>query len=422
MDELELYFRFAAALAIGVLVGLEREYNYDPHQPRVGLPAGVRTFGLMGLAGCTGALLSDELNSPLPFVLLLLLLGMIMIVSYGLLVREGHVGFTTEVAGFVTVLAGALCYLDHLPLAAALGVTTTAMLSFKPEVRRVAEAISQADIRAVLRFAAITAIVLPLLPNQTYGPPPFDVFNPFKTWLIVVLISGVSLLGYLLLKFVGARRAIGLTGLLGGLASSTAVTLSFAERSQESPDLSRPLALGLIIAWTVMFGRAVIEVAVLNTELAKRIWLPLLAVAVVGIAAAGYYYFSERGDEGKSISFNNPFELSAAIKFGLLYVAVLFLAKAGEVYLGNLGIYLSSIVSGIAGIDPIALSMAELSGPGGTVDLSTAARAVVLAAMSNTVAKGGIVMITGSPALRRALLPGFILILVAGTGAAIFLT
>jgi len=415
METMDLFYRFGAALVIGILVGLQREYAYgDPDRE---LFAGARTFALMALVGCAAALAADVLASPWVFISTVLLLGTLITVAYFVSAWRGEVGLTTEVSALVTVLAGALCYWDYLALAAAIAVATTVLLSLKLEMQTFVRRITREDVYATLKFAVITAIILPVLPNQTFGPPPLDVLNPYKIWLMVVFISGISFLGYVLIKVVGSRQGIGLTGLLGGLVSSTAVTLSFAHRSQRETELAKPFALAITVAWTMMFSRVVVEVAALNIVLLRVLWLPMAASAAVGLAYCVYLYLSQRTDEEGGVVLSNPFELGPAVKFGLIYAAILLISKAAQTYLGNTGVYLSSIVAGLADVDAITLSMAELSSAAGSVDLNTAARAVVLAAMSNTAVKGGIVLTSGSPALRRALLPGFVLMLVTGISA-----
>ena len=235
---------------------------------------------------------------------------------------------------------------------------------------------------------------------------------------MVVFISGISFLGYLSIKVVGSRQGIGLTGLLGGLVSSTAVTLSFSQRSQTQLDLAKPFALAIMVAWTTMFLRVVAEVAALNIALLRVLWLPIAASAAVGLAYGLYLYLSQRTDEEGGADFSNPFELGPAVKFGLIYAAILLVSKAAQTYLDDTGVYLASVVAGLTDVDAITLSMAELGGQAGGVSMTVAARAIVLAAMSNTVVKGGIVLVSGSASLRRALLPGFVLMLVTGVSVA----
>jgi uncharacterized membrane protein (DUF4010 family) len=413
--ETTLFLQFGAALAIGLLVGLEREYSFlDPDHEHAEHFAGIRTFSLMGLAGCLAAMAADILSSPATFIGIVVLVGAFIAVAYFVDAWRGEVGLTTEIAALVVVLAGALCYWNQLALAVAVGVGTTVLLSLKLETQTLIRQITREDIYATLRFGVITAIILPVLPNENFGIPPLDVLNPYKIWLMVVLISGISFLGYLLLKIVSARQGIGLTGLLGGLASSTAVTLSFSQRSHDQNDLAKPFALAITVAWTVMFARVIIAVAALNVRLVRFLWLPMVTAGVVGLAYSAYFYLTQRYDEKDETKFSNPFEIGPAIRFGLLYAIILLIARAAQVYLGDIGIYASSIVAGLADADAIALSMAELSRPGGGLELTTAAQAVVLASMSNTVSKGGIVLATGSPALRRALLPILVLMPVVG--------
>jgi len=416
MEHTVLLYRFGAALGIGILVGLQREYAFgDPDKEMF---AGVRTFALMGLIGCAAALAADVLASPWAFIGIVLLLGALITVAYFVSAWRGEVGLTTEVSALVTIIAGALCYWDYLALAAAIAVATTVLLSLKLEMQTFVRRITREDVYATLKFAVITAIVLPVLPNQTFGPPPLDVLNPYKIWLMVVFISGIGFLGYVLIKVVGPKQGIGLTGLLGGLVSSTAVTLSFAQRSQKEAELAKPFALAITVAWTMMFSRVMAEVAALNAALLGVLWLPMAASAAAGLAYCIYLYLSQRTDKQGDVVFSNPFELGPAVKFGLLYAIILLVSKAAQIYLGDTGVYLSSVIAGLTDVDAITLSMAELSSAAGGVDLSTAARAIVLAAMSNTAVKGGIVLTSGSSTLRRALLPGFILMLVTGIGIA----
>jgi len=414
-----LFYRFGAALAIGFLVGLQREYAHGG--PEREISAGERTLALMGLAGCAAALVADELGSPWAFVGVILSLGLLIAASYVVTSWRGDVGLTTEVAAVLTILAGALCYWNYLELAAAIAVATTVLLSLKLETDRLVRHITREDIRATLKFAVITAIVLPLLPRRGFGPPPLNVLRPYSIWLMVVFISGISFLGYVLIKLVGARRGIGLTGLLGGLASSTAVTLSFSERSHSEADLDRSLGLAVVIAWTTMFPRVLVEVAAVNSSLLWRLWLPMVAAASVGAAYAAYLHVSQRVDTREDVAFANPFRLGPALKFGLIYAVILLVSRAAQMFLGDLGVYLSSVFGGLADADAITLSMAELSNGTGGLDPGTAARAIVLAAMSNTAAKGGIVLVSGSPGLRKALLPGFLLMLGAGVGTTFLL-
>lgn len=421
MAEVDLFYRFGAALAIGVLIGLQREYAYGG--PEEELFAGVRTFALIGLLGCAGALMADELSSPWGFVGVVIPVAALIVVAHFVSAwQQGGTGLTTEVSTLLALAAGALCYWEHLPLAAAIGVATTVLLSLKPEMHAFARQITREDIYATLKFAVITVIVLPVLPNQGFGPPPLNVLNPYQIWLMVVLISGISFLGYVMIQLVGPRQGISFTGLLSGIAASTPLTLSFAQRSHEEEELGRSFALGIIAAWSMMFVRVLIEVATVNRQLLGVLWPPVVASSAAGLAYGVYLYLSERAAEGEEeIEFSNPFELGTALKFGLLFAVVLVVSKASSLYAGNVGVYVSTFISGLPSADPVTLSMAQLSGVGGELSLETGARAIVIGAMSNTLAKGGIVLAIGSRALRRAMLPGLVLMLATGIGVAFLL-
>jgi uncharacterized membrane protein (DUF4010 family) len=208
--------------------------------------------------------------------------------------------------------------------------------------------------------------------------------------------------------------------LLGGIISSTPVTISFSQRSQEKQGLAKPFALAIIVAWAITYLRAFVEVAALNSALLTKLWPPMLAAFVVGLLYSAYLYFSQPTEEKGDVPYSNPFELGTALKFGLFYAVVLIVSKAAQVYAGDIGIYLSSFIAGLPDVDAVTLSVAQLTGARGDVSLETGARAIVIGVMANTLAKGAIVLVTGSRELRRAILPGLVLILTAGIGVAFF--
>lgn len=418
-DPLALFARLGAALAIGLLVGTQREYQHrHDDDPAHGPVAGVRTFPLVALAGALAALLGVAVGSPWVLPAALLVLGAMVVAAYRSAARNGDLGLTTEVALVLTALVGALCVAGPVEVAAGVGVAMTVLLELKPETRRFVRALDDDDVSAALKFAAVTALVLPILPDQTYGPAPFNVVSPFKVWLMVVFISGISFLGYVLVKMLGPERGVGLTGIVGGLASSTAVTLTFAERSRGQATLASALALGIVLAWAVMFARVLVEAAVVNPALLRAVWPAIAAGGVAGLAYAGVLWWRGRSADGApgkgegERQFTNPFELKSALAFGALYALILVGSRAAEMYLGTAGLYASAVASGLADVDAVTLSMAELSADG-SVPVDTAARAVVLAAASNTVVKGGIVLSAGAGALKRAIAPGVAVILAA---------
>lgn len=419
----ELFYRFGTAAAIGLLVGLQREFAYEDKDEKT-LFAGVRTFTLIALTGCTGALLAEELGSPWGLLVPLLAVSGLVIVAYVVTAERGDVGMTTEVAAILTLLIGALCYFERQLLALALGVVVIMLLSYKPELHRFTERLTRADIIALVKFGIITAVVLPVLPNVGMGEPPFDVLNPYKIWLMVVLISGLSFLGYAVIKFVGTEHGIALTGFLGGLASSTAVSLTFSQRSRAkgAARLSKHFSIAVLIAWVTMFIRVIVEVAIVNRGLLASLWFPMFFAATAGglycvfLARSKGSAASNRSEQ--NVDFTNPFELRPALTFGVLYGLILLVSRIAQMQFGHEGVYLSSLVAGATDVDAITLSLAELSQPGRDLAPAIAARAVTLAAMANTVVKAAIVFFVGSPGLKRAVMPGFLLILAAGLGAA----
>jgi len=302
---------------------------------------------------------------------------------------------------------------------AAVTVASILLLSLREWLHRLASRIEAADVEATLKFAIITIIILPLLPNQNFGPPRLDVINPYKIWLMVVLISGLNFASYILVKVMGSEHGLGLTGVLGGLVSSTAVTLGFSQRSKQDAALAPSLALGILLAWTVMFFRVVVEVAVVNATLAARLLLGLGLMGGVSLGVSAFLWWRGRSHETARVaSGHNPFELDEAIKFGLLFGVIIFAAKAAEVFLGEAGLYLAGALAGLTDVDAISLSMANLAAAD-PENTGIAARTVIIAVLSNTLVKSGIVVSLAAPSLRRVMLPLAGLVLATGVAAAV---
>jgi uncharacterized membrane protein (DUF4010 family) len=406
--------RLGVALAAGLLVGLQRQYAGRNAAPADDadrdLFAGARSFAFIGLTGGLASVLEREFDSVAVFVVAFATVGVFGASGYWALARQGDVGMTTELAVVVTFIAGALAGRGEFQLSTALAVATTALLALKPYTQAFVARIDERDVMATLQFAVLAVLILPVLPRDPIGDEPFDAASPFKIGLMVVFILGLSFLGYVLIKIVGVRRGIGLTGLLGGLVSSTAVTLTMSERSKRSAGLLRPLTMAVLIAWTVMYGRVLVEVGVVNASLLTSVWLPIGLAGLVTVASAAYVALrrDEEGDGGGDGEFANPFSLGPAIKFGLLYGAVLIGSKALSMYLGDAGVYVGALVSGVADVDAITLSMAELSRGNGELSDSTAANAIVLAAASNALVKGGLVWVGAAPSMRKWVVPAVV--------------
>ena len=412
--EIETAWQLAVALGLGLLIGLERERT----SARARLFAGSRTFALVALFGALSVLIADysqiELFVPLAFVAILA----VVITAYNATAREGEVGATTEVSLLITFVIGALCSWGMLALAGAIAVVTMLMLALKGWLHNLAKRIEPSDVEATLKFAIITLIILPLLPNTDYGPAGLEVINPYKTWLMVVLIAGLNFVGYILVKVVGREHGLGITGLLGGLVSSTAVTLSFSQRSRSEPSLAPVLALAILLAWTVMFFRVVVEVGVVNLSLAFDLAWGMLLMGAVSLVICIILWRRGRSQETAEVeSGNNPFELGDAIKFGALFAVVIFIASAAQAYFGNTGLYVAGALTGLTDVDAIALSMANLA-QSDPANAGPAARTIVIAVISNTMVKCGMAIWLGAPSLRRTMVPITIALALAGVAAA----
>ena len=412
MDD-PLALRFAVALGLGILIGLERERAKGEEGG-----AGVRTFALIALAGAIAGYLDRNLGLGWLALAIFVAVGALLISLYVLTSLRGDTGITTEVSALLAFLLGLLCAHGQLQVAAWVAVAMALMLALKDWLHRLARRIDTSDVEATLKFAIVTLIILPLVPDQNYGPAPLDVLNPYKVWLMVVLISGLNFMSYLLIKIVGAEHGIGIAGLLGGLASSTAVTLGFSQRSRQPGADASALALGILLAWTVMFFRVVVMTGLISGQLGLRLAVAMGALCVVSLGACYWLWRRRRAQErGEVKPGQNPFELDEAIKFGLLFGIVVFVAKAAQVYLGEAGLYLAAGIAGLSDVDAITLAMADLA-RNDAQNLNVAARAIVIAALANTLVKSGLAAGLGSPELRRLTLPISGMLFVAGAIAA----
>jgi len=404
----ELFIRFGVALALGLFIGFEREK--EKHDTF----AGIRTFPLISLLGCTAALIND-LYASWVFAVCFITLSAMIITVYFSGRQDRSTGITTAVAAYLCFLFGALVWWQLTALAAALAVVTVLLLATKKPLEGLSRRIEGREIAAALQFGVITLIILPVLPNETFGP--LDVINPYTIWLMVVLVAGINFVGYILIKTLGARQGIGLAGLLGGMASSTALTLGFSRRSRTEPAFTPEFSFAIVVASTVMFVRVLVEVFAVNPAVGRLLLLPLCCSGAAGMLCCVVLWFMRRGSgpadvtSVERLSVRNPFELWPAVWFGLLFGCILFIARAGQVYFGTAGIYVSSIVTGLADADPIALSLSNLARA--DLDEMIAARGITLAALANTCVKMLITLIGGT-ALFRYCFPIFVLMIAAG--------
>jgi len=388
-NETDLFLRLSVALAIGLLMGLERGWETRELGEGSRL-AGVRTFALAGMLGALWALLGRELG---PVLLGIAFAGFAMIVAVAhVLARQKgtDVGATTLVAILFTFALGAVAMEGLLTIAAASAVVAATLLGSKPILHRLIRGLSRDELYAIFRLLLISVVALPVLPNRGYGP--WQALNPYAIWWMVVLIAGISLAGYFAVRIVGPRLGLGATALTGGLVSSTAVTLSYSRLGRHTPQLGHVLAAGILMASGTMFFRVLLVATVIQRDLLGVLYLPLAAMGGVCFLAAAWLwrYGSQTGvrvgDVGEP-PLKNPFELGMALQFGALLAAIMLLAKAVEVWWGDAGLYALAAASGLADVDPITLSLARMVGEG-TLNLRIAALAIFIATAANTLVKG----------------------------------
>ncbi|MBB5517373.1 MgtC/SapB family protein [Amphiplicatus metriothermophilus] len=381
MAELADFQNLAIAGAIGFLVGFQREWR-DREQARERTFAGARTFALAGFAGGAAGLIDA---GALPVAVGLAGLAALVVAAYWEQARrEPGLGGTTEVAFLAVYLLGALATRGEPALAGAGGVTVAILLALKPSVQRWARAIEARELAAALRFLAISVIILPLAPDQGYGP--YEALNPRQIWRMVVLISGLSFLGYWLTKLYGARGVL-LTGAAGGLASSTAATLSLSTMVRDGTAGARAGAAGVVAANVMMLARIGALLLVVSTEVLRAVWPALAAGGVTGALAAALFWRGERAG-GAEMKLGNPMELRPAFLFaGLLAVIAMASRFASDLY-GDAGLYALAAAAGLADVDAITLSAGGDAGRGALAS-QVAAFAILIAAAANALVKAG---------------------------------
>jgi uncharacterized membrane protein (DUF4010 family) len=422
---LDQTINFAVALLIGALVGIEREKKKSEDETTSAF-GGIRTFILIALSGAISAYLSIHLKTAWIFITTGFFIASFILSGYILQNRSGSadaIGLTSEAAGIIVFLLGGATLFGYKEIAVALGIATSAALAYKRPLHWFVGKIEEDDIYAVLKLLFATFIVLPVVPNKTIDP--WDAINPYKMWLLVILISSLSLVGYVATKWLGQRKGTSLTGLFGGLVSSTAVTLSFARQSKEAKENVRlmfVLAAGLLIAWCVMFIRILIEVAVVNRALLSPLLAPMVSMALLAATAAFFYYRGESGKAGKheaqAVPLKNPFSLISALKFAALFAIVLLLVKYVQQNYPGQGFYVVAAFAGLTDVDAITLSMAEYAAGGG--ESKVAVTSITIAAISNTLVKCGFVLVLGQGKIKLLIAIATVIILAGGLAALIF--
>jgi len=386
------FYHLGVALAIGLLIGVERGWSEREEQEGTRI-AGVRTFALIGLLGGALVLVAPPLGGWL-VALGLLALGGLFAAAHVVhaRARPDQLGITVPVAGLLTFVLGALAASGQVAAAAAAAVVAALLLSAKPAMHRWLGTLRRHELSAGLQLLLLSVVVLPLLPDQGYGP--WQALNPHRIWWMVVLIAAMSFVGYFAVKEAGARKGAVFTGLFAGLASSTALTLHFSRLARGQPDLSPMLATGILLACGTMFPRMAVVLAVVAPGLLLPALLPLGLMTLVIYGAALLQWWALRDPPGEAAAaMTNPLELPVAIGFGALLALVMVLAKAVEVWLGNAGVLVLAAASGIADVDAITLSLAGMAGTG--LDQNIAVTGIVIAAGANCLVKGGMASVIG---------------------------
>ena len=393
MEPAEVILRFLLAAALGGLIGLERQVGRVESRADF---AGLRTFALYAIWGAGAALIGREIGQA-AFAVVAAGFVALLVVEYWFIASGGDRGTTTEAASFAAFVIGVLVWMEHEVAALALAVGVAILLQSKVWIHGVVGRFTNEDLRALLRFGVLTAVILPLVPDRNMGP--FDAINPFQIWLMVVFVAGIGLAGYIALRLLGPR-GLAPTGLVGGLVSSTAVTLGFSRMSRRSPRVTNSLAAGILGASGLMYARVLIEALVVEPELGRTLAVPLgaLFVAVVGTALVMWWRTTRHDQVDADLKVRNPLTITSALQFGALYGVVVFIAKALIDNVSQSSLSAVGAVSGINDVDAITLAAANFVREG-TVPVGTGAGAVLAAVAVNTLVKAGLAFALGSKAL-----------------------
>lgn len=390
---------FAISLGIGLLIGIERERHTDPK-------AGLRTFALVGMLGCLSALIGQRSGNGWILAVGMLAVAAMMIAAT--LSDPDDPGTTSVVALMVCYGLGAAVWFGYASIAVMAAIATTVLLYFKTQLHGMTASLTHKDLISIFQFAVLSFVVLPILPDQDFGP--FEAFNPHQIWWMVVLISGVSLAGYAALRFIGSERGAAVIGFFGGMVSSTATTMVFARHARDRADLARTATLVILLANLMV----TLRLAFVATVVAPSLIAPLATVLGAGFALGllvtlyGWRSLTERGALPLP-DVANPTEIKIALTFGLLYGVVLFMSAWLQDIAGSKGLYLVALVSGLTDVDAITLSTLRLYNLE-KLDQFQAVAAVVLAILANLSFKIGMVVTIGGRALAVRALPGLLAI------------
>jgi uncharacterized membrane protein (DUF4010 family) len=380
LENFVLFQKIILSLIIGALVGIEREKRGKGE-----LAEGLRTFMLVCLFGFLSGLFSDILQSHLPFLIAFFAVGVLTILGYIAKTKRGHLGLTTEIAFLSTFAIGIVIFFDSFPyfLSISLGILLAFVLASKELLHKFAKHLKIEEIRDAIIFAILTFIILPVLPNRTVDP--FNALNPFLIWFSIVLVLSISFAGYVAMKIFGAKRGLALTGLFGGLVSSTGVALAMAENVRRNKRILYSAVFAVIIASSTMFLRIIVLSSIFNLEVALRLILPMLILAFSGYLLS-FKSWKKILKEKTTLSIGSPLALKPALKFGVFFTIVLFVSNLAKNYLGTTGLYLVALIAGLVEVDAITISYSSLA-LGSALFSIVAVNGILIAALSNTFSK-----------------------------------
>jgi uncharacterized membrane protein (DUF4010 family) len=409
-EDFSTFYFLGVALAIGLLIGVERGWRERKAEEGERI-AGVRTYGLIGLLGGCAALLSEQVG-PISLGLMFVALAGVLTAVYAVnLQHEDDVGITSLVTGLLTFLLGAMAVMGEVVVASALAVVTTLLLSYKPVLHRWVSALEQKELHAGIKLLLISVVLLPALPNRGFGP--WQALNPYTIWWMVVLIASISFVGYFAVKIGGARHGTLFTGLFGGMASSTALTLHFSRLSRSDRAMGPILAMGILLACGTMFPRMLLLASALNPRLFEPLLWPALVMALLVYLPVFLYWRQHARQDTEMVSpLRNPLELKTALVFGLLLALVMLLGRALKAWFGDTGLLALAAASGVADVDAITLSLARL-GPS-DLDQRVVVLGLLIAAAANSLTKAGLASVIGGA--RIGLLVGLPLLASAVSG------
>jgi len=417
----ELLMPAIAALGIGLLIGLQREYDQrrkdTTHHSE---PAGIRTFAFVSLLGNLLTWLPAQMMSWGIMIGLAATAGLAMLAYQRSSNRKrADVGMTTEIALVLIFVLGVLTGLGHVLQASILAVVVFTLLSYKKLLHRFSGALSPMDMHQALQFLIVTVVILPILPDQAYGP--YGAFNPQRTWLMVVLISGIGFAAYTLIKTLGQKAGLSLTGLLGGLVSSTAVTLTMSRLCRSNPALQMQCVLAILLACATMFPRVWALTLIFNAQLSLFLLFPAIAVIAVTLVVC-VLLWKKTGSPHVSKHYRpefNPLSLPVALGFGAFFAFIVLLTRAAQDYFGDAGILGIAFLSGLSDVDAITLSVSQMDSAAIVAQL--AAQAILLACAANSAVKLAIGLIIAPSDAHRWLLIGLLPMIFISLAAVIWL-